>query len=79
MAPPSAGQSMVDNEGPIDLKKAAVLGDPIVGVEVITQDHRGQGAIAARPLPSPREPTQAAIGRAATLPPVLLNSLYFHM
>ena len=59
----SAGQPVMDSDGPIDLKKAAVLGDPIVGIEVVTLDHRGQGGIAAVQLPSPKEPTQAAIDR----------------
>ena len=62
-ASPLAGPTVMDEDGAIDLKKAAVLGDPIVGVEVVTLDHRGQGAIAARPLPAPKEPTQAAIDR----------------
>ena len=52
-----------DGDEAIDLKKAAVLGEPIVGVEAITLDHRGRGALPARPLPSPKEPTQAAIDR----------------
>ena len=58
-----AGHSVDDNDGPIDLKRAAVLGEPTVGIEAVTWDHRGQGGIAARPLPSPKELTQAAIDR----------------
>ena len=42
-----------------DLRGVAVLGDPIVGVEVVTLDHRGPGAIQATALPSPKEPTPA--------------------
>ena len=43
-----------------DLKGVALLGDPIVGVEIVTLDERGPGAVAARALPSPNEPTPAA-------------------
>ena len=43
----------------VDLSKEAVLGEPIVGVEVVTLDSQGQGALPARALPSPKEPTQA--------------------
>ena len=43
-----------------DLKGVAELGDPIVGTEVVTLDARGPGALAATPLPSPKEPTPAA-------------------
>ena len=43
----------------VDLKRAAVLGDPIVCVEIVTQDERGQGALPFKVLPSPKEPTQA--------------------
>ena len=46
-----------------DLKGSAVLGDLIVGTEAVTLDSRGKGAPAARVLPSPKEPTQAAIDR----------------
>ena len=58
-----AGELVVDEDAVADLKKAAVLGDSIVGIEAITHDHRGPGALQARPLPSPKEPTQAAIDR----------------
>ena len=44
----------------LDLRKVAVLGEPIVGQEVVTLDEHGPGAIKARGLPSPKEPTQAA-------------------
>ena len=55
---------MVDPDEVVDLKRAAVLGDPIVGVEAITYDDaHGKGALPARPLPSPREPSQAEIDR----------------
>ena len=43
-----------------DLKGVAVLGDPIVGTDVVTYDDRGPGALVATPLPSPKEPTPAA-------------------
>ena len=43
-----------------DLKGVAVLGDPIVGVEVVTYDARGPGALPARALPSPNETAPAA-------------------
>ena len=43
----------------VDLKGVAVLGDPVVGVEVVTLDERGPGALRVRPLPSPQEPTPA--------------------
>ena len=47
-----------------DLKGSAMLGEPIVGVEVVTYDEKqGQGAFAARPLPSPKGPRQAEIDR----------------
>ena len=48
------------DEQVIDMKANAVLGEPIVGVEAITFDGRGQGALAPRPLPAPKEPTAAA-------------------
>ena len=47
----------IDEE--VDFKEA-VLGDPIVGTEVVTRDDRGQGALSPRGLPSPKEPTPAA-------------------
>ena len=43
-----------------DLKDVAVLGEPIVGIEVVTLDEKGPGALQARALPSPNEPTPAA-------------------
>ena len=48
------------NDDVEDLKGVAVVGDPIVGVEVVTLDERGQGARSPRLLPSPKEPTPAA-------------------
>ena len=48
----------LDDTG-VDLKGTAVLGDPIVGVDIVTFDENGPGARAARALPSPREPTPA--------------------
>ena len=47
----------------VDLKGTAVLGEPIVGIEVVTHDERGQGALAARPLPTPKQPTPAQIAQ----------------
>ena len=41
----------------VDLKGVALLGEPIVGVEVVTYDKNGPGVRQARPLPSPKEPT----------------------
>ena len=55
------GEPLVDEDEVVDLKKAAVLGDLVVGTEAVTLNHRGQGALKARVLPSPKEPTQAAI------------------
>ena len=62
-APASNAHVQEEEDLVVDLKKAAVLGEPIVGIEAITLDQRGPGALAARPLPSPKEPTQAAIDR----------------
>ena len=45
----------------VDLKGTAVLGEPIVGEEVVTFDERGPGALSARPLPSPKQPTPAQV------------------
>ena len=44
----------------VDLKGVAVLGEPIVGVEVVTLDGNGPGVRPAIGLPSPNEPTPAA-------------------
>ena len=55
--------TVVDHDLVEDLKKVAVLGEPIVGVESVTLDEHGQGGLAPRILPSPREPTQAEIDR----------------
>ena len=52
-----------DPDAVVDLKKAAVLGDLIVGVEAVALDKQGQGALAPRLLPSPKQPTQAEIDR----------------
>ena len=54
---------VVDHDFVGDLKKAAVLGEPIVGIESVTLDHRGQGARSARILPSPKELSPAEIAR----------------
>ena len=58
-----AAPQVVDQDNVVDLKKEAVLGDLIVGVESVTLDARGQGALPVRILPSPKEPTQAEIDR----------------
>lgn len=42
-----------------DIKRVAVLGDPIVGLEVIPLDEHGPGALPARALASPPAPTPA--------------------
>ena len=47
-------------EPTVDISKYAVFNDPIVGVDVVTHDHRGPGALAAKPLPAPKAPTPAA-------------------
>ena len=38
----------------IDLKGTAVLGEPIVGIEVVTLDERGPGALQATQSPAPK-------------------------
>ena len=43
-----------------DLKGVAVLGDLIVGIEAVTLDEKGPGALKAQSLPPPKEPTPAA-------------------
>ena len=58
-----ADAGLANDDDYIDLKKTAALGEPSVGVESITLGHRGTGALAARPLPSHKEPTQAEIDR----------------
>ena len=62
----TAGQGEVseqdlDEEFVADLKGVAVLGEPIVGVELVTLDANGPGALAAHALASPNEPTPAAM------------------
>ena len=52
-------EQLGEQEVAIDLKKMAVLGEPIVGIEAVTLDEKGQGALPARALPSPKEPTPA--------------------
>ena len=52
-----------EEAGVIDLRRAAVLGEPIVGNEMVTLDKRGSGAVPFRILPSPRQPTPAQIER----------------
>ena len=46
----------IDEE--VDFKQA-VLGDPIIGTDIVVKDDRGQGALSPRALPSPKEPTPA--------------------
>ena len=53
------GEVVLDDEVR-DLKGVTVRGEPVIGTAVITLDERGQGARPAIPLPSPKEPTQAA-------------------
>ena len=53
-----AYQSMIDDQV-ADLKAHAALGEAIVGVEAVTFDARGQGALSPRALPAPKEPSQA--------------------
>ena len=56
--PRPATRVVVKEEGYVsDVKGVAVLGDPIIGAEVVTYDKNGPGARDARPLPSPKEPT----------------------
>ena len=43
----------------VDLPEVAVLGDKIVGVDVVTYDEHGPGVLPVKPLPSPQEPTPA--------------------
>ena len=43
----------------VNLEEVAVLGDKIVGTEIVTLDERGPGALKVQPLPSPQEPTPA--------------------
>ena len=50
-------------DGTQDLTGKAVLNDPIVGRELTIMDDRGQGALAARPLPTPQAPSAEAIAR----------------
>ena len=47
------------DDGVHDLRGVVVLGEPIVGTEVVTLDGRGPGALPATPLPAPKEPTPA--------------------
>ena len=60
----------LDADNVVDLKGSAALGEPIVGVEVITLDERGQGALPARPLPAPKQPApeQVALHNLTRLP-----------
>ena len=43
-----------------NLKDFAVLGEPIVGIDKVVLDDRGQGALPPKMMPSPNEPTPAA-------------------
>ena len=54
-----ADQVVDEDDAVVDLKRAAVLGEPIVGIEQVTLDERGQGAVNFKILPSPKEPTPA--------------------
>ena len=65
--PSEAVGGEVDDDYVLDPKGIAILGDPIVGVEVVTLDERGPGALAARALASPNEPTPADLRRYLTL------------
>ena len=47
----------------MDVSKVAVLGEPVVGIEMVTLDERGPGARPFKILPSPKQPTQAQIDR----------------
>ena len=50
---------VVDADDVRDLTGLADLSDPIVGYDVVFSEDNGPGALAIRPLPSPREPTPA--------------------
>ena len=43
-----------------NIRDSAVLSEPIVGVDKVVLDERGQGALSPRMLPAPKEPTPAA-------------------
>ena len=58
-----------------NLKDHAVLGERIVGIEKVTLDERGQGALSPRMMPSPREPTPAARARASQFDTFTLRAL----
>ena len=62
-------QSEEEEEEEVDLSKA-MLSDPIVGVEVVVNDHRGTGARRATPLPTPKRlsPAQQALHNLTHLP-----------
>ena len=57
--PPPAGgdvpkvETGIQSDDVVDPKGIAVLGEPIVGTEVITLDERGVGALPARPCQRP--------------------------
>ena len=59
IAPLDSKDSAGDADEVVNLQEVAVLGDKIVGVEVVTHDEHGRGALAVNPLPSPQEPTPA--------------------
>ena len=52
-----------DPEVVLDLAGIADLSDPIVGRHVTYSDEQGPGALPVRPLPSPQEPSPAAMAR----------------
>ena len=58
---PAKEAGVLEADDVIDLKGTAILGEPIVGTEVVTLDERGQGALPARALPSPKQPTPAQV------------------
>ena len=65
-----AADTKLSRDDVTDLKGTAVWGEPFVGVEVVTLDERGEGALPARPLPSPKQPTphQVALHNLTHLP-----------
>ena len=47
----------------LDLEGVADMSNPIVGRDVTFSDDHGPSAVAVRPLPSPQEPSPAAMAR----------------
>ena len=54
-----AGEVTEDEDEVVNLKEVAVLGDNIVGIEVVALDEQGPWARQVQPLPSPQEPAPA--------------------